>query len=77
MRGRDAARHVMLVLAPHQEQVGRRQHRDGDPGVGQPGGDLVQAGMIDGGEFGDMADRHPAAPAVGVGLAAHLVEVHP
>ena len=24
-----------------------------------------------------MADRHPAAPAVGVGLAAHLVEVHP
>ena len=33
--------------------------------------------MIDGGEFGDMADRHPAAPAVGVGLAAHLVEVHP
>ena len=35
MRGRDAARHVVLVLAPHQEQVGRRQHRDGDPGVGQ------------------------------------------
>ena len=65
------------MLAPHQEQVGRRQHRDGDAGIGQPGGDLVQAATIDGGQLGDMADRDPAAPAVGVGLPAHLVEVHP
>jgi hypothetical protein len=33
--------------------------------------------MIDGGEFGDMANRDPAAPAMGIGLAAHLIEVHP
>ena len=38
---------------------------------------LAQARMIDGGEFGDMANRDPAAPAMGIGLAAHLIEVHP
>ena len=65
------------MLPPHQEQVGRRQHRDGDAGIGQAGADFGEAGAIDGGQLGDMADRDPAAPAMGVGLAAHLVEMHP
>ena len=76
MRGGDAARHVMVMLPSHQEQVGR-QHRHGHPGIGQAPADLAQAGMIDGGELGDMADRDPAAPAMGIGLAAHFIEMHP
>ena len=31
----DAARHMVVVVAAHQEQVRRRQHRDGDAGIGE------------------------------------------
>src|ERR671930_1382898 len=33
--------------------------------------------MIDRGKFRDVTNRHAAAPAMSVGLAAHLIEVHP
>ena len=36
VRRRNPARHAVLMAAPHQEQVGRRQHGDGDAGIGQP-----------------------------------------
>ena len=48
VRGRDAARHVTLVRSPHQEQVGRRQHRHSDPGIRQAAADLGQMPMLDG-----------------------------
>jgi hypothetical protein len=73
----DAARHVELAITPHQEHVGRRQHRHGDAGIRQTPADLGKTGMIDRGKLRDVTDRHAAAPAMGVGLAAHLVEVHP
>ena len=72
-----AARHVVVGAAAHEEQVGGRQHGDGHAGAGQSLRDLDLPLGRDGGELGGMADGDAAAVAVGVGRAAHLVEVHP
>ena len=77
MRRRDAARHMEFMVTPHQEQVGRRQHRHSDAGIGQPPADRGETGMVERGKLGDMADRDAAAPAMGIGLAAYLIEMHP
>jgi hypothetical protein len=77
MRGRDAARHMVVVLAPHEEEIGGGQHRHRHAGIGQPAADRRKTGTIDGRKLGDVTDRDPAPPSMGVGLPAHLVEVHP
>src|SRR5215831_17863078 len=66
-----------LAIPPHQEQIGRRQHRHRDAGVGQAPPNLGEVGMIDGGKLSDVTDRHAAAPSLRIGLAAYLIEVHP
>ena len=73
----DAARHVVVGIAAHEEQVGGRQHGDGDTGVGELARDLDLALRGDGGQLGDMADGDAAAVAGEACLAHHLVEVHP
>ena len=56
-------------VAAHQEQVGRRQHGDGDAGVGEPARDPSGAAGGERRELGDMADGDAAAAAVRVASA--------
>src|SRR3546814_2260916 len=50
-----AARDVVVMAAAHQEQVGGRQHGDGNAGTGQPVRDLGQPRRRQGRQLGDMA----------------------
>jgi hypothetical protein len=74
---RDPARHVLLVLAPHQKKVGRRQHRHGDPSVGQAAAISARRERLIAESLVTVADRDPAAPAGARRSAADLVEMHP
>src|SRR5882724_6411082 len=66
----------MVVTAAHQVEIGRRQYRYGDAGIGEPRRDFVEALRWQQRHLGDMADGHPAAPAEFLGLAADIFDLH-
>ena len=35
MRRRDATRNIVIVIAPHEKEIGRRQHGHGHAGIGE------------------------------------------
>ena len=73
---RDAAHARVVAVAPHQEQVGRRQHRDGDACVRQlprQRRDLVRRQQR---QLGHVADHDPPAAPVFLGQLAHQMDVH-
>ena len=75
MGRRNAAWHVVIGAASHEEEIGRGQHRHRNAGFGEPRGRYVEALRRQGRKLGDMADRDAPGPAAPLGLAAHLVEV--
>ena len=65
------ARHVVVGVAAAEIEVGRRQHRERDAGIGHAPGHLVDVGLAASmRELADMADRDAAAPAVFLGEIA-------
>ncbi len=60
----DAARHVVVDVARQHEQIGRRQHRDRDAGVGELPGDVLLLVRRQARDLGDVAHRDPAAELV-------------
>ena len=43
MRRRNAARNVVIVIAAHEKEIGRRQHRHRHAGIGKTPGDHCEA----------------------------------
>ena len=66
----------MVLVASHEVEVGRRQHRDRHPGVGEAAGNGVQRILRDRRELGDVADGDAPAVAELLGLRAHVLDVH-
>ncbi len=67
----DAAPDAMVLVAPHQIELGRGQDGDVDPDVGQPACDLGEIVGRHDGQLAHVADRDPAAHAVLFGQIAH------
>jgi len=65
------------IIPAEQEQVGGRQHGDGDAGVGEPPGSGIEGVRRERRELRRVADRDPAAAAVFLGEAGDLLEMHP
>ena len=62
--------------AAHEVEVGAGEDGDGDAGAGELGGDGVVAGAVDEAELGGVSDGDAAAPAVFLGLAADVFDLH-
>ncbi len=71
----DTTRNLVVVVAVHQEQVGRGQHGNRDPRIGQHPRGLAQLLRRQQREFRDMADGHAPAPAEFVRLAADILGI--
>src|SRR5690349_21393295 len=72
-----AAADIVVLVAPHDEQVGQRQDGNRYPGIreaARQGCNLVRRHCR---QFGHMTDRHPATAAVLLGEFADEVNVHP
>ena len=71
-----AAADIVVLVPPHDEQVGQRQDCNRDPGLGEAtrqGRDLARRHRR---QFGHMAHCNPAAAAVLLGQFADEVDVH-
>ena len=66
----------MIVAAAHQMQIGRRQDRHCDTGIGQLGGDRSKAIRRQQRHLRGVPDRDAAAPAIFLGLAADIFDLH-
>ena len=77
MRRGHAARNVVIVIAPHEKKIGRRQHGHCHAGIGEAFGNCGEPLGPERRQFGDVTDRHAAAPARGLGAPTDLFEIHP
>ena len=73
---RHAAAHVVVLIAPHHEQLGRRQHGHRHTGIGDPPRQRAQIGDRHGGQLAHVPDRHASAQPVLLGQLAHQMDVH-
>ena len=67
----DPAPDIVVALAAHQIEVGQRQHRDRDAGIGHAPRQQREFGRRQRRELGHVADHHPAAAPVLPGQLAH------
>ena len=72
----DAAHDRMVVLAPHQIEVGRGQHGHGYPGIGETPRQRRDLCRRQQRQLGHMAGHDPAAAAVALGQFEHVMDVH-
>ncbi len=62
--------HIVVPLAPHQEQIGCRKDRDRDADIGKALCPILLLRRLHGGELRRVADRNAAAPFVFLGQLA-------
>ena len=72
----DAASDIVILIAPHHEKIGRRQHRDRDANVGEAVRQDCELRGRYRRQFGHMSNRDPAAAAILFGQLADLMDVH-
>ena len=71
-----APHHAVVAVAPHQEEVGGRQHGDCHARVGQPPGELRNLVGRQQRKLGHMPDDDTPSALVLLGQVPHLVDEH-
>ena len=67
----------MIMIAPHEKKIGRRQHGHRHAGIREAFGHRGKPLGPDRRQFGNVTDRHAPAPARSLRQAANLFEIHP
>src|SRR5262245_37714147 len=73
---RHAADDGMVAIAAHEKKIGRRQHRDRDPGIGQAAGERGDLLRRQQRQLGHVTDHDAAATPVFFRELAHQVDIH-
>ena len=71
-----AAADIVVLVPAHEEEVGRRQNGDPDPGIGEPPGEGREILRRHRRQLCHMADDDPPAAAILLGQLADEVNIH-